>query len=468
MSPQGSDHPRPGETAHDVGVRQEAEHIVRAGVIRNALALNVQPDDTGVIAALSFKPPAGVSGWKRIRIANYSPYAFQVLGVPGGGNGDPPQIIEPFQQNVWPYYASRGTVYLTSPTPPLALPPLRFAYGAGTAKDQLLYNFVSVEWTDTPELFSGSYPVPLTGVCISAEALLVAPVIPTVIAVGNAPVGVATDPVTNTVYVANNSDNTVSVINGATNEVTATVHVGTAPLGLAVNPTTNRIYVANNGANTVSVIDGTSNIVIGVVAVGNGPVAVAVDPVTNKVYVANSTGNSVTVIDGATNLVTATVAVGTSPQGLDVDTTTDLIYTANSVDNTVTVINGATNTVVGPPIVVGNGPQDVAVDSTRNLIYVTNQTDDTVSVIDGSIPAVTATVAVGAAPLGIAVDPVTNKVYVANLNGNSISVIDGTSDTVVATLSPGIGPNYIAVNPSTNVVYVTITANAVTVLQGVS
>ena len=40
---------------------------------------------------------------------------------------------------------------------------------------------------------------------------------------------------------------------------------------MAVNPTTNRIYVANYDSNNVSVIDGASNTVVATVAVGSQP-----------------------------------------------------------------------------------------------------------------------------------------------------------------------------------------------------
>jgi YVTN family beta-propeller protein len=49
-------------------------------------------------------------------------------------------------------------------------------------------------------------------------------------------------------------DNTVSVISGQTNTVTATIRVGLDPRGVAANPKTNTIYVANSGSNTVSVL----------------------------------------------------------------------------------------------------------------------------------------------------------------------------------------------------------------------
>ena len=34
---------------------------------------------------------------------------------------------------------------------------------------------------------------------------------------------------------------------------------GTEPCGVAVNPVTNKIYVANQGSNNVTVIDGATN-----------------------------------------------------------------------------------------------------------------------------------------------------------------------------------------------------------------
>jgi YVTN family beta-propeller protein len=67
-------------------------------------------------------------------------------------------------------------------------------------------------------------------------------------------VGVAVDPAAGTVYVANEGDNTVSVIDEATGAVTGTIPVGPAPEGVAVDPATGTVYVANESGNTVSVI----------------------------------------------------------------------------------------------------------------------------------------------------------------------------------------------------------------------
>ena len=80
------------------------------------------------------------------------------------------------------------------------------------------------------------------------------------------------------------------------------IQVGKTPVGIAVDPNTNRIYVSNSNNNTVSVIDGATNRVIGdPIPVGEGPRGIAVDPNTHLVYVTNPGSNTVSVIDGATN-----------------------------------------------------------------------------------------------------------------------------------------------------------------------
>ena len=70
------------------------------------------------------------------------------------------------------------------------------------------------------------------------------------------PVGVDAAVLSDTVHVANFAGSTVSMINGLTNKVTATILVGTAPFGVTMNKVTGRVYVSNSGDNTVSVFAG--------------------------------------------------------------------------------------------------------------------------------------------------------------------------------------------------------------------
>jgi YVTN family beta-propeller protein len=74
--------------------------------------------------------------------------------------------------------------------------------------------------------------------------------------------------------------------------VTATIPVGTyiSPLEVAVNPKTNTTYVTNSHGDTVSVISGRTNTVTATIPVGGFPFGAAVNPETNTAYVTNSHG----------------------------------------------------------------------------------------------------------------------------------------------------------------------------------
>jgi YVTN family beta-propeller protein len=79
--------------------------------------------------------------------------------------------------------------------------------------------------------------------------------------------------------VTNRGDNTVSVIDTASNTVVATVTVVSGPVGVAITPDGKNAYVANSSDNTVSVIATASNMVVGgPIPVGGLAVGVGIVP----------------------------------------------------------------------------------------------------------------------------------------------------------------------------------------------
>ncbi len=259
------------------------------------------------------------------------------------------------------------------------------------------------------------------------------PVTAPTVRVDNSPVAVAVDPGTHTVYVANNKDNTVSVIDGSTRTVTDTVFVGDYPMSVAVDPGMSTVHVANAHDDTLSKIDGKTNTVTYTVPAGpdSTPWAVAVDPSTHTVYFAKYHKETAVAVDPGTHTVYVTRR-----------------------DGTVSVMDGKTKTDTAT-VDVGGDLKGVAVDPDTHTVYVTNGSDDTVSVIDGKTNSVTATVPVGKGANGVAVDPGTHTVYVTNTNDDTVSVIDGSTNTVTDTLDVGRWPNSVAVDPGTHTVYVT-------------
>jgi YVTN family beta-propeller protein len=331
---------------------------------------------------------------------------------------------------------------------------------------------------------------------------------------------VAVDPTTDTLYATSQGENDVSVLNGATCDATdtggctpfaSTTTIGNGPQGAAADPATNTVYVSNVNDNTVSVIDsracnahnqGGCNRAWPTFKVGDYPQDLRVDVATDTIYVVNAGDNTVSVVNGATcnahdaggcGQAAATVTVGASPFALAIDHASDTIYVANQADNTVSVIDGATCNGTDTSgcgqtptaVAVGSGPNGVAVDQRTDTVYVTNGGTDTVSVIDGATCNGThsngcgqspAAVTVGNGPYQIDVDQRTDTVYVDNLADSTMSVIDG--DTCNGREPGGCShpapavpveqlPFGIAVDQRSDAVYVTsIVANDVTTFNG--
>jgi YVTN family beta-propeller protein len=290
------------------------------------------------------------------------------------------------------------------------------------------------------------------------------------IPVGRFPVGVAVNPRTDTIYVANANNGTVSVISGRRNTVVATIRVGRVPGAVAVNPRTDTIYVTNErGAGTVQVISGQTNTVVGTVRVGRVPAGVAVNPRTDTIYVANVNSGTVSVISGRTNTVTATIHLaGRFPVGVAVNPRTNTIYVTRAgnivTHGRVSVISGRTNAVTAT-VRVGNAANGVATNPKTKRFYVTNAASKTVSVISGRTNMVVATVPVGyPAAFGVAANPRTNTIYVANGDDETV-VINGRTNTVAARVRTGNCSVGVAADPRTDTSFVTnACSNTVSVL----
>ncbi len=146
-------------------------------------------------------------------------------------------------------------------------------------------------------------------------------------------------------YVINRNDNTVSVIDPATNTVVATVPVE-GPGAIAVTPDGAFAYLTTAN-HTVSVLDTATNTIVATVPVPLGSSMIAITPNGAFAYVTNLgiAVGAVSVIDTATNTVIATVTVGRAPEGIVITPDGAFAYVANSLARTVSVIDTATNTV---------------------------------------------------------------------------------------------------------------------------
>jgi YVTN family beta-propeller protein len=76
---------------------------------------------------------------------------------------------------------------------------------------------------------------------------------------------------------------------------------GANSIALTIDRAANNIYVANTGSGNLSVIDGASDAVVATIPGEAHPYAIASNEATGTLYVTNTYNNAVTVIDGRTD-----------------------------------------------------------------------------------------------------------------------------------------------------------------------
>jgi len=287
------------------------------------------------------------------------------------------------------------------------------------------------------------------------------------------------------VYLIDADHNAVNVITSA--NAATSVRVGSGPVSIGVNNQTGMVYVVNSSEHSVSVIDGKTDAVVATVPTPARSYAVAVDEVNNKVYVANIFTNLFTIIDGVTNTATnvpagsadaivvdngrkrvyllhyetdnivefdpATGAIAKFPAGAmhewGILRSGKTLYVTHVQDSNIAAIDLDTHAIRTLP--TGYMPCAIAINSKTGQLYVANYGDGSVTIFDKD--AVTSTVKVSPHPQALALDSDKGLLYVASPQENSVSVIDIKARRIRNTIKSAEHPYAIVVNPTTHVAY---------------
>jgi YVTN family beta-propeller protein len=251
----------------------------------------------------------------------------------------------------------------------------------------------------------------------------------------------------------------------AAQSIVTTVPVSFAPVGIGVNPTTNRVYVANQNDDNVSVVDSITNTRLLDIPTEGNPQRIAVNPNTNRIYVTTPRSGFLRIIDGATNTVLTSVPIpgSTSGYAVAVNTVTNRVYVTSRATASLVVADGQTGAVI-TTLDMGGFTGGVAVDSTANRVYVV--AGDGVTTLNGSNNSVITTFPTGFTPFEVAVNPLTSRLYVTRSDSPSgVLVLDTATNTSVTTIG-GVGAGDVAVNPTTNRVYLPGVNAGIVILNG--
>ncbi len=269
------------------------------------------------------------------------------------------------------------------------------------------------------------------------------------IAVGQGPHEVALTPDEQWVVVTHSYTDTISFISTLTNEEIAQVKVGNLPRGLAIAPD-GLAYVVNTGDVSVSVVDtGSRTVITTVVGFPSNVWDVAVSPDGAYAYI-TADGHSGTVYrltSGTWELSTLLTMTSGCGAGLAVSPAGSYLYVADPCLSLVRVVDATNGTASEHPLSLGQGAWEVAFSPDGAWAFVTNDflpppgpQTRALSVLETGGPSEIFTVTVGLNPIDVKVSGNGRFLYVTNWGDNTVSIVDTETYQVAATVNVGARP----------------------------
>jgi YVTN family beta-propeller protein len=258
------------------------------------------------------------------------------------------------------------------------------------------------------------------------------------------------------VYTGNYEDDTLSVIDTATNQVVGSpIPTGSSPYSIAITPNGQTLYLANDGGE-ITVVNTRTNQVVTSITTPSSLETIAISPDGRTAYVTSQSDDIVVVVDLQTNQVVGSpITVGDNPWGVAFSPDGKVAYVTSEEDDNVTVIDTATKQVVGSPIPVGEEPINVVVSPDGKLLYVGNEGSGSVTVVDTATRQAVGAIPVGEVPWGLGLTPDGTRLYVSNYGDDDVTVIDtATRQAVGSPIPVGDEPYEVAITPDGRSVYV--------------
>ncbi|HZP34930.1 MAG TPA: beta-propeller fold lactonase family protein [Methylomirabilota bacterium] len=211
----------------------------------------------------------------------------------------------------------------------------------------------------------------------------------------------------------------------------------------AEEPSRARVYVANESSNSVTVVDGESFQVVGTVDARNHATHdLAVSRDGRWLFATNLASGRLSAINTKTMETVASIATGDRAHVVTLTNDNRQAWVANIGENTISVVDTTTFRILGT-IAVGKGPTGLTFSRDGRFAYVSNQGDKTVEVIDTASHRVIKAIPVGTNPHFLVLGP-DGRIWGTNTGGTDIYVIDPATQDKIASINVGPAPQQIA------------------------
>ena len=230
------------------------------------------------------------------------------------------------------------------------------------------------------------------------------------------------------IFVTNERDDTVSVIDGATNTVVATIDIGTRPRGIGISPDGSEGYVAISEENAIAVFDPETFKVLRRFASGDDPETFAVHP-NGNIYISNEDDAKASVFNPKTGEMIAEIKVGIEPEGVAISADGTKVIVTSESTNMLHVIGVPEHKIIAN-ILVGARPRAATFNRAGTIAYATSEISGEVKKVDiasGKIIGKMPLADDKAKPKDILLSVDETKLYVAGGRANRIFVLDSTT-----------------------------------------
>jgi YVTN family beta-propeller protein len=282
-----------------------------------------------------------------------------------------------------------------------------------------------------------------------------------------APGVLTTDSVNNRIYVVDQGNLQIRVIDGATGSLLPNSFSADIPLGgiLAVDGVRHRLFVSYLCSGcpgyVVQVFDIDTYQEVSRVSLANGAAGMVINPDNGRLYVAIEGSREVWVLypdnAGGYSLGNIITGFGDKPNGVTYDRLHQRLYVSIHHANEVAVVDTSTETLINTVPVLAGNPMSVAVNPNNRHVYVGQNLGNRISVVDGATETALPDISVGDGPVLVDVDPTTSRVFVGLREAQSVGIVDGNTDTFLSPLLPIYGaPISVSVNTIDHCAYVSV------------
>ncbi|HTE40463.1 MAG TPA: beta-propeller fold lactonase family protein [Steroidobacteraceae bacterium] len=276
------------------------------------------------------------------------------------------------------------------------------------------------------------------------------------------------------VFVTNEMSGTLSVIDGGSQRVVATLHLGKRPRGLKASPMGDFLYVALSGspvippgadeskappadkaADGIGVVDLKTLRLVRTIRGVSDPEQLALSADGKRLYIASEDTGMLRVIEVGTERVLVTMPVGEEPEGVTISPDGRFIYVTSEEDAQVSVVSTETNRLI-KQIKVGARPRFTVFSSNGARAYISGESDASVSVVDTKTLAVVHTLKLAGEnvrPMGLVLSPDDKTLFVATGRGGTLTAIDTQTYKIGRAVSVGPRPWNIDISPDGKRIY---------------